>query len=123
MKSALIILALALLGNACGARDDYLKDSNEYVIRNDLAFNGGLVFSFQQVFLFRSISIDASQSSACQAFAKDHESKSGTAVIPDTLKITYDEPGRHCARRNAFKQCESYQYVYTFHCNYKVQGG
>jgi hypothetical protein len=121
MKSAFIIFALALLGNACGAREDYLKDSNDYQIRNDLAVNGELVFSFQQVFLFRSISIDASQSSACQSFAKDHESKAGAVVIPGTLKITFDEPQRHCARRNVFKQCESYQYVYTFHCNYKVQ--
>lgn len=121
MKGTFLIVVLALLSNACGAREDYLKDSGEYQIRNDLAVSGELILSFQQVFLFRSISIGATQSSACESFANDHKLKSGVEVIPGTLKLTYDEPARHCARRNALKQCESYQYVYTFKCNYKVQ--
>ncbi|WP_141735022.1 hypothetical protein [Oligoflexus tunisiensis] len=119
MKHILFFVAF-MTAIACGSREDYLSNSATYQVRNDLALSGELVLSFQQVYLFRSISIDATQSSACETFSKDHETKTGQAVVPGTLKLTYDAPARRCARRNTFNQCETYQYIYTFHCRYKT---
>jgi hypothetical protein len=121
MQHILFFLIFGLIVTACGSQDDFLEDSSEYQVRNDLALSGELVLSFQQVSLYRSISLDVTQSSACEAFAKDHVAKSGTAVVANTLKLSYEDPARRCARRNAFNQCETYQYIYTFQCRYKTQ--
>jgi hypothetical protein len=115
------MFALSFVLVACGSSENFLNDSDSYTVQESLDVGGNIVFSFQQVYLFRAIAIDASQTSACAAFAKDHEAKSGVAVIPDSLKLTYEEPVKRCARRNAFKQCETHQYIYTFHCRYQVQ--
>src|SRR6478735_5163582 len=121
MKFPQLFIGLTLLASACGSNDNYLKDTGTYEVRKDLSVTGNLVLSFQQVFLFRSIAVGEAQSSACEAFAKDHEKRTGIAVVPGSLKVTFDdEPSKHCARRNTLKQCESSQYVYTFYCKFQV---
>lgn len=113
-------LSSVLLANGCGRNEHSLKDSGEYQVRNDLAVADALVLSYQQVFLFRSISVGESQSSTCDLYAKDYQAKAGVTVLPNSLKVTFDEPVRHCASRNAIKQCETHQYVYTFYCRYQM---
>jgi hypothetical protein len=121
MKFRFFVLALAVMANACGSNEDFLKNQGGYETQADLAVAGTVTLSFKQTYLYRSITIGTDQSSTCEASAKDYETKSGIALIPESLNMAYDEPGRHCARRNAFRQCETYQYVYTFHCRYQIQ--
>lgn len=121
MKLRFFVLILASFASACGSDKDFLKDQDTYEVRSDIGLAGTVTLSFQQVFLYRSISIDESQSSACVRHAADYEAKAEVKLISESLQLSYDQPSKHCARRNTFKQCETYQYIYTFHCRYKAQ--
>jgi hypothetical protein len=122
MKRLFLLIALSFAFVACGSSENFLQNSESYTVQESLDVAGTINFSFQRVYLYRSISIDASLSSACASFAKDHEAKTGVAVLADSLKLSYEEPVKRCARRNAFNQCETHQYIYTFQCRYQLQG-
>jgi hypothetical protein len=121
MKSRFFILALTVLANACGSSSSFVRDDSPYAVEQRLGIDGAVVLSYTHAYLYRAIAIDGSQAATCATYARDYGARAGVKLIQESLELTYDAPGRHCARRNAFKQCETYQYIYTFHCQYRVE--
>ncbi len=113
---ASLCLGLALVG--CGDQKDFIKDSDSYQVRNELNVTGNIILSFEQVSLYRSITIGATEADRCRAIAQDFSMSQGINLNVASLKLSYEEPSKHCARRNAFKQCETNQYIYTFSCQF-----
>ncbi len=121
MKNIFACAIVAFIVTACGASQDYRSDSESFQVRQDLQAAGSVTLAFQQAFLYRSITIGSPQTSRCQSIATDYSKTSGTEVVKESLKIGYEAPEKHCAKRNFAKQCETHQYVYTFTCQFQTK--
>ncbi|MCX6129650.1 MAG: hypothetical protein NTX25_11370 [Proteobacteria bacterium] len=121
MKKLLLFLAMTSILLGCGDQINRQHDSESYRVRTDLNAAGRVSLSFEQVFLYRDISVGQSQSIRCKEFGKDYEKNSGIAINTEQFKLSFEPPTKHCARRNFAKQCETYQFVFTFICNFETK--
>ena len=113
---------MSLLFTACGAQKDFLHNSDTYQVKQeqDLAATSLVTLSFERVSLFKTISLTDTTALRCQQHAADYAAASGIPLETSTLTIDADAKGKHCARRNEARQCQTTQYVYTVNCHFKT---
>ncbi len=118
MFRSLFLVSLAVLVSHCGTQNDSSVDANSYQVNEELALTGNFQFKFQESHLYKSITIGAGQAQRCRDIAADFSQQRGVSINPSSLKILHSEPGKHCLRRDALKNCEKYEYIYSFTCQF-----
>ena len=123
MKTFIKVLLTALFFTACGSQHDFKHSSDSYQVNQNqnLDAAGKVTLSFEQVSLSKNLAVTEAFTKKCAAFAADYTKASGVEVAPDSLHVTFSEPSKHCARRNAARQCETHQFIYNFSCEYQTK--
>lgn len=119
MKNFFKVLTIVLLFTACGAKEDFKPGTSDYQVREELGVTGAISLSFEQTSLSKYMSISEPQARKCAIIAEDYAQVNGVELDATSLTIEADQPSKHCARRNSFRQCETYQFVYSITCRYK----